>query len=492
MIVCAYCSTPLEAAARTCSQCGAPRTGRSAAAPPPPPGFVPYVDAWSGFSVHRPEGWEAHPGPQGVRFVSENGSVLAIGKLPPHATATPSDHVRGILQGFPPGDVTVMRDEPAATTVRFQGGPWSGQIQVRMSGRGGLYVYGRTQEATLDIHAACNQLLASLTPIEPAPRAPFRDPHEGSFHVMQPAGWVVHHTFAQPQGQRTPWCRVVADPEGRTFVACEVDAMVPFLDRPREAPAPQGFFATLGRMAQQVDEAMSGATRMPFQGMRPAIEHHYVPRWIAAIPGSVLRGIEELSPTAALARMGLPDGTTRVIRVEGIRLPFLGPEHWGAVMAGFVQAPDAELDRLLPVLLGIQQSFTIDPRWQQQERARVQQMQAMQHQQHMQQMRMSQQLHQQRMNDIAAMGAASTASWQANQDISDMQMQSWRAQQGMSDHAHHQTINGIRETADYVGAGGQVWNAPEVDRLWTNGQGDFVGGGATFDPGIDWTELKKL
>ncbi|MCB9676218.1 MAG: zinc ribbon domain-containing protein [Alphaproteobacteria bacterium] len=488
MPVCAYCNTPLETGARTCSQCGAPRTAKSAAVPPPPPGFTLYADAWSGFSVHRPEGWVALPGADGVRFTC-GASVLGIGRLPPHATATARDHVQALLQGLPPGHVVPLRDEPRAATVRVDGAPWSGHVQVRVGDQGGLYVLGHTDDVALDIHAVCNALLASLAPIERAARAPFVEPHEGSFQLLQPAGWVVHHTFATPNGARSPWCRAVADPSGRTFVACEVDTLATFLDRPLDPPAPQGFFASLGRMAEQ---AFAGAPRMPFQGLAPVIEHHYAPRWIQAIPGSELVGIEPLSPTGAYARMALPDGILRVVKVEGTRMPQLGPEHWGAVMAHFYQAPADDMPRLEPVLRGVARSFQVNPQWFRAESARVAQQHAMQMQMHQQQMQMSQRLHQQRMHDIQSAGAASNAMFQAQQEISDMQMQGWRDRNGMSDHGHHQAINAIRGTADYVAPSGEVFNTTDVDRLYRNGQGDFVGGGSAFEPGMDWEELKKL
>ncbi|MEL6189879.1 MAG: hypothetical protein AAFU79_35090 [Myxococcota bacterium] len=116
--------------------------------------------------------------------------------------------------------------------------------------------------------------------------------------------------------------RLHAGPE--TFVACEADDLAVFLKRPLEPAPASGFLASLGRVAQQLEEGLAGLKRIPFDGFGPVLEHHYVPLWLDAVPGSRYLGFEPLGPGAALARMALPDGTLRIVRVEGLPMPQFG------------------------------------------------------------------------------------------------------------------------------------------------------------------------
>jgi hypothetical protein len=462
-----------------------------AADTPPPPGFERYVDAWTGFSVHKPQAWSVmQPWAAAVRFYTDN-ALVEVGQLPTRVGATPRDHVQAILSTFPePRQVAVLRDEPEAATVRVDAPPWTGQIQVRLRGGSGLFVLGRARDGS-DIHALCNATLASLTPVEPAARQMWQEPGEGSFAIACPAGWTVQHTFVDRPSGRFPWCRVFGGPA--TFVACELDSTVLFTDRPiEEKPEPQGFFASLGRMVENLAESM-GPPPMPFDGMQPVIERYYVPRWLDAIPGSTLLDVRAIGPQVGFARMQLPDGVVRVVRVEGSRLPQMGPDTWGTLMTHFYQAPRDDLPRLEPILTGVMNSFVVNPAWQQREAARRQQQMQMQHQANMQRMQHAQALHQQRMAGLQANMNAANATYQAGQDVLDIQMQGWQARQGMADAGQTATVHGIHGTADYVGPMGTTYTGPEADRMWVHRDGEtFAGGGPAFEMGLDWTELKKL
>lgn len=494
MRACAYCRTPLRPDDRSCSSCGAPRTEAVAETPPPPPGFERWIDPWAGFALHVPREWAVRSTSPGIVRLEGPEAQVVFGRLPPRVGASPRDVAQSLLGTFPEErHVAVLRDEPQAVTLRIDADPWAGQIQVRLSEQGGLFVHGRARDGS-DIHALCNAVLASLHPVQPVPRAPFRDPGEGSFAVACPQGWDVRHTFVSRPSGRLPWCRVFAGPPGHTFVACEMAEASHFVDRPlpQSQPEPKGFWANVGRMVQQAGEAFSGASSMPLGDMRVVLEHHFVPAWLEAIPGSTVVSLEADGPVG-FARVRLPDGCLRVVRVESARMPMFGPDNWCAGMVGFYQCPEDEMPRLEPVLQGVLASFQIDPRWRQAEQARIQRQMQQQHQMHMQHMRQSQALHQQRMADIQSAGNAANASWQASQDVLDMQMAGWQSRQGMNDAGHAASVHAVHGTADYVSSAGQVYTGQDVDRMWMHQGGDtFVGGGPALEMGFDWTELKKL
>lgn len=416
-----------------------------------------------------------------VRFETE-AAVVEIGRLPAGLDLDASGFAEGILSTFPEGRVAPLHEGPDSVRLAFEGPPWTGFVDVRMGGPSGLFVYGRSRDGT-EIQELCERILESLAPAEPMPRSAFVDPQEQSFRVALPAGWQIQHAIADRPAGRRPMARLHGGPD--TFVACEADDLAVFLDRPLEEAPPSGFLASLGRMAQQLEEGMSGLKRIPFEGFGPVLEHHYVPMWQSAVPGSRYLGFEPLGPQAALARMALPDGTARLVRVEGLQMPQLGADHWGAVMTHYAQAPEDELETLFPVLMGVILSWETNPQWWQAEGARQQQA-------NLRQMQMSQQLHQQRMAGLQAQAQASNHMYQTQNEISDIQMETWRNTQAMSDAGHHQSIHGIHETADYVGPGGQSYVAPDVDRLWRHEGGDvFVSGGPGLEMGLEWTELKK-
>ncbi len=494
MPACAYCHSPLGPADRSCASCGAPRTVARASTPPTQPGFERWVDAWAGFSVDHPANWSPQISQPGtVRLVGPEAEV-AIGRLAPRVGAGPREFAELLIATFPePRQVAVMRDEPRAVTLRVEAPPWTGQVQVRMAETGGgLFVQGRARDGS-DIHTLCNQVLSTLAPVEPAPRTAFREPGEGSFHVACPQGWEVGHTFVPRPSGRLPWCRVFAGPPGHTFVACEMEEPAFFVDKPLPEPEqPKGFWANLGRMVEQVGEAFSGAKAMPAGDMTVVLEHHFVPLWMEAIPGSEVVDLAGSGPIG-MARIRLPDGVLRVVKVESAPMPVYGAGCWCAGMSGFYQCPEPDMPRLEPILRGVLESFVIDPRWRQAEQARRQQQVQMQHQMRMQQQQHQFALHQQRMASMQASQAASNATWQAGQDVLDMQMAGWRAREGLNDTGHAQAVHGVHGTADYVAPSGQMYTGADADRMFVHQGGDvFVGGGPGLEMGLDWTELKKL
>ncbi|MEO1233611.1 MAG: hypothetical protein AAFZ18_32420, partial [Myxococcota bacterium] len=122
-------------------------------------------------------------------------------------------------------------------------------------------------------------------------------------------------------------------------------------------------------------------------------------------------------------------------------------------------------------------------RWWQTEGARQQQA-------NLQQMQISQQLHQQLIAGLQAQ--AQNHMYQSQNEVSDIQMETWRNTQSMSDAGRQQSVHGVHETADYVGPDGQAYVAPDVDRLWRHEQGDvFVSSSLGLEMGLEWTELKK-
>ncbi len=103
------------------------------------------------------------------------------------------------------------------------------------------------------------------------------------------------------------------------------------------------------------------------------------------------------------------------------------------------------------------------------------------------QMAQSQRLHQQRMNDIAAAGAAARANGQTYRQILDQSHQGYMDRSRMSDAGQAYAVDGIREETVIAGAnGGQAYVAPAgAGNYWVNRNGEYIATeDANFDPRV--------
>lgn len=522
--VCAHCSTPLPTGARSCDRCGAPVHGAGIGAGASGPVLE---DRWRGFRVGRPADWRVlYPPGATVCFESPGRDAwIELTTLPPDPVVDAVQQARLLVGSLPDVELRAAGDHgPTQAALAYRTPTIEGRVHVRLSPAGCVAVIARRRrESAVDLEVPTMRLLESLGPIEPIAREPFVCPHEQSFRLQRPRGWRVDSTIAQTPGGRHPMCRVWADPSGQTLLAIEPEIAL-FVDVP-DAPAPKqggGFFATLGRLASEAGKALAtpmGHAPMPFAGLGPAAERHFLPKIERFVPGTKLVAFQAYGPTRGDLRVAYPNGTHCVFRLEGQRFPDpMVPNRWIATLSSWYQAPAEVFEMFEPIFRGIADSFEPNPHWRAAENQRQAHLRQLSHQQHLQTMQQIQAstaamtaAHHQNMQTIHQMGAASTASHQANMTAMDQQMASWQSQQAStdaqaagwhagqarSDDAHAAHIDAIREVTPYAarGHGGDpvaVEVSSHHEAVWQDPTGQLFGGNWHLDVPSDWTELKPL
>lgn len=496
--LCAHCHTPLPEGARTCDRCGAPAHAPGLGGGQAPAGYAVYEDRWRGFSTVRPEDWAVlYPKATSVCFRSPGGEAwLDLMTLPPNPVVDATQQARLLLGVWPDAEVRsaggASREQAA---LAFRTPHLEGRVLVRLAPSGCVAVLGRRSlGAPVDVDTPMRRLLQALGPTRPIPKEPFVGP-EQAFRLQRPQGWRVDATIVPAGNVRQPICRVYADPSGQALLACEPDAQL-FVDVPDAEPAPaeEGFFAKVGRWAQQAGNALSvppGHLPMPFAGLGPMVERHFLPRIQAALPGAEVVSLDDRGERADL-RVAYPNGAHCVFRLEGRRMPdAMVPHRWLGSIACWYQAPAEVFDAFEPIFRGIADSVQTNPQWREREFARARAQAQALHQSHMQ---MAQMRHQQNMQTIHQQGAASRAAFDTSQSVLDIQMQGWSDRQAMTDHGHQQTIDAVREVTPYAAPGGSavVEASAHFDRVWSDPQGNLYGGDWSIEVPPDWNQLKPL
>ncbi len=146
------------------------------------------------------------------------------------------------------------------------------------------------------------------------------------------------------------------------------------------------------------------------------------------------------------------------------------------------------------MLRGVLASGKVTPEWQQRESGWQQQLLSNQYAEQQQWSNLQNNLHQQRMNNIALQGQNNTAIHQQRMAMHDQQFASYQQSSAGSDQQHHDTINAIRERSDYLDTrSGEVYNVADGhDRVWSDGGGQLFAGDWSIDPPADWSELRQL
>jgi hypothetical protein len=509
-LICQHCDYEMGPELPACQRCGAPSSAFILAAPEVEPGYQLYQNAWRGFAALYPQGWSAHsPKGAGVNFSSpDDDAYLELILLPPQNLMSAPQHIELALARLAPHKVELLPD-PADHYARavFEGAQWEGLLSVHLTAQGGtLAIARRRPQLPLNLEPAFQKMLASLSPIRPIPRESWSDPNEGSFRIEAPIGWQ-RQAAIQPApggvGIRQPICRFAADPSGQIFMAMEPEFRT-FIhgEIPPQPPPGEGFFQKLGRMAQQFEHTMAssmGEVVCPFRGLRPALEHFFLPHWQRTLPGCRMIGFDDHGqPDSADVRLLLPGEIVRVVRLLGLPLPgAISPPRWLGGHGYLFQAPAALMPKFEPIFVGMAQSFQQSPQWRQRELGQAQQQHQMasfqQSQLDQQWMAQSQSLHQQRMNDIHHQGQAGIQAHQTMQQISDMQMQGWQTAQSSSDYVQHTSVNGVNERSDFINTGsGQVYNlSSHQNNYWDTGKDLIVGSDLQLQVPPDWQPLER-
>lgn len=504
---CQHCDSEIISAQQACQRCGAPSGATILKAPALESGYQLYQNAWRGFAVVYPQGWEAIPSEgAGVTFqASDLSAELELVLLPGQSMMNASQHAELYLATLPDhrGEVLEGSSDHYLRAV-FEGPFWQGVISVHLTGGGGtLAVARRRPDSLSDIESAFSKMLASFSPISPIQRQRWTEPTETTFTLDLPDGWSCQSALLPPPtptGVRQPVARLSAEPTGQIFLAVEPEYRT-FVhgELPRKAAENEGFLGMLGRWANNAGHGMAqamGEAVCPFRGLQPAMENFFLPHWQQVVPGLKLLSYQDHGkPDIADVRLWLPGDIIRVVRLRGIPLGNTG--RWMGGHSYFYQAPSGLMSKFEPIFLGVVKTISINPAWQQNEQARSSMMfnnqMAHQNQMNNQWMALNNRLHQQRMNDIAMTGQANTQIHQNNMAIADMQAAGWQNQSSTFNTMQHQTVNGINERDDFINPNtGAVHNlSHHVKNYWDAGQDVIVGSNAQLQPPPTWTPLER-
>lgn len=512
---CQFCSCEVQPG-KACTSCGAPSTAAVLKAPELEPGFALYQNAWDGYALMYPLGWQPNEvAEMGVNIVAPSDEArLELKLLPPQSMLTATQHIELIVRTQPGHMVEILPDALDHYARAILSGPqWEGMISVSLSAGGGtVAVAKRAKGSSIDIEKFFAKMLGSLCPIATIARERWAEPSEGAFSFECPPGWdrQAHLNLPSATAMRTALVHVAADPTGQIFWHVEGEARAFMHGNPSPPPEPGGgFWGAVGRFVSNVGQALSGHPLVPFQGLRPAIELYYMPAWQQAIPGCELIGVEETykaDKVNAAARVVLPGNVVRLLFFSGRWLPpaVTGVQGlWFCCLESYIQAPSSLIGKFEPIFAGMAKTYKVNPNWTQREEARssaaFNQQQAAHAQQQSAWMQQSMAAHNQRMANIQAMGQASTAAYQVNQEIADMSMAGYYGRQDSSERIQHQTMNGIYERDDVINpATGQVYNVSiHQANHWDTGvsagggQNVVASSNLSLQPPPSWTPLER-
>lgn len=505
--VCQHCQSEVASGQSSCQRCGAPSASTILRAPDIDPGYELYQNAWRGFATVYPEGWEPVVSEgAGVTFQTPDLSAqLELVLLPQQSMMNASQHAEMYLSTLPGHHGEILEgSSDQYLRAAFEGPDWRGVISVHLTSGGGTLAIARSRlDYRGELEESFSKMLASLSPITPIMRQPWGEPSEGAFRLDLPVGWSPQSALLPPPtptGVRQPVARLLAEQTGQIFLSLEPEYRT-FIhgELPRQAPEGEGFFGMIGRWATNANHGMAqamGEMVCPFRGLGPAVESFFWPHWQQAFPGCQMLSFRDYGkPDIADVRLLLPGELIRVIRMKGIPLGNTG--RWMGGHSYYYQAPAMLMPKFEPIFLGITKSVVINPAWNQNEQTRASMMfsSQMNHQNHLnnQWATTNNSLHQQRMNDIGAVGQANTQIHQNNMAMGDMQMQGWQNSGGTFNTMQRQNVNGINERDDFVNPhSGAVHNlSHHTQNYWEAGQNVIVGSNAQLQPPPNWTPLQR-
>jgi hypothetical protein len=476
-----------------------------------PAGWAKLVDPWAGFALAHPPGWTVH-NERGTIVVSEDPSntVAAWIAAAPLAGATnlqdfAARYVATVHASDPsfeaaPGPASAPGSLLLRTHCRRGAAALEGRIN--MVARGDQVVIRGFQAPAgtpgADAPPRAAEMLAILNSFRTfagQQRQMFREPKEGAFTAIVPAGWTVSGEVTRDRWTGMPSCAFTAqaDTSGLTKV-CVPGSTWTLYDKwlanrfmpncARFMPAAKFAAEWLPKKLPMKDLRIETSEDWP--ELKPRLQAEVVglgmdPRSVE-ITTARTTGTFTLAGTPVRERMF----TATVRKLKGDANDLLN-QAWFGLLQFYYHAPEGEFAALDGVLGAIARSFRIDPGWQQQQNAKAAQEQQIANMMFQQAMAGARQAQQNFIN-------AQHHIWQNQAQVSQGIMQSFAYHNAAQDSAMHQWSNATFGVNDVInpdtGVVRRVDNS--FDQYWATNDGTVIGGNWGTQPDPSWHHLEPI
>jgi hypothetical protein len=443
----------------------------------------------------------------GAIVVSENASNTVVAWIASRPLAgAPSVHdyaaqyVAAVRASDPTFDAALLADPtptPDRLLLRTRCGAGAAMLdgRINMVARGDQVLLRGFHVPAADASAAAppraDEMLKILNSFRTFPavqRQAFREPREGAFTAVVPAGWNASGRVARNGWTGATTCEFTAqsDLRGLTKV-CVPGSVFQFADSwlgkrfmPAIQFAAEWLPAKLPVKGFMVDQSEEWRELLPLMwneltqlGMDPRGFEITTARTTGTFTfaGTRLRQ-RVFTATLRSARSGWMD-------------PLAG--QWLGLLPFYYHSPESEFDLVDRLLAGIGRSFRIDPGWQQRQAAAAAQQQALANIMFQQTMASNRQAQHNFMD-------AQHRIWADQQHVTDGIMQSWQYHNTAVDHAMQQwsdTTLGVAHVMNPdTGVARTVRN--DFDQYWATNDGTIVGGSWATRPDPSWHHLEPV
>jgi hypothetical protein len=501
MKTCPFCRADNPANARFCSQCGRQIAEESAsfASPPRPApaasgsGWLRWHDAWNGFEIDYPSGWEVRC-LKGIVTAQEDVTGNCVALLWPIRLPAQTPLIQAAQQlvgwGRSLNPTFTAWQVPEASSSRYltlrtqsqnAGVMLVGSLTIHADATGCGMISGfQCPAAAVSSRVeALGKILSSFQPITPMAKKTFREPGEGAFTAQIPEGWLAQGMVNRQHINAAGTIQFTAMHDPRGLVQAAQTNMLWFFtegmgmmemfgvgaqSRPY-LPAPQFCAQFLAPQFQQ--------TLMHFrvEGIQER------PDWIPAMAADIARAgmsPQSMQLSAALMVTGYEEQGTRLqqktaVTVQRYHVGMGMGGYWSASLVFFYRAPTEEMAQVETILTGILDSVQANPAWEQNELLRGQQYTLW-----------AQQDMARRRADISRTLSETT----------DMITQGYYERSAAHDRMSYAWSNAFRGRQDMTDSYGDVYNVPiGYDQYWRDNLGNIYGGTWLTNPDPSWHRL---
>ncbi len=506
---CQYCNASFAPAGFEPSPASRPAAPSAPQTPPPQPepqiptDWVRYKNAFLGFSLAHPPGWEVLAMRGRIR-IQEDSTAQVSALIWPFripqpqpalqlgayfiAQARQTDPGLQAWQSAGAGGGTggcILR----TATQRF-GRPVEGRYGILVNGTDVIVSGFDCPQDLLGARApVMAQLISTFRMVPPMPQHTVQEPSEGAFSLRIPADWIFQGGVNRNNigGKGMPGFTVMRDPQG-LVCAAQPPSVWTYME------GGMGFFGGLtGTPSLSFLRAADYCTRQVAPWFSQSQQNFQVEAvqdrpdlaYLFAIENAKASGmpIQQMEATVACLTTGYVEGAVR-LRQKSRVFTFRqvnpgqgwfgggGSPTWIAGIASYYRAPGAEFASWEPVLEGVIDSYQTNPAWAQSENRLVQNY-----------LMNSAQDRSRRLQQIS----------QTLSETSDIISQGYWDRQAVYDRLSHDRSNAILGYQDMADPSGNTYSIPTgYDRYWIDGLGNVFGGDWMTKPDIHWQPLEGI